>query len=90
MDWKAFSVAFVTLFLAEIGGKTQLAAFALGAETRKPLSVLAGGVLALALITAIGVFAGRLLGGVIPEPIVKKVAALVFVVVGAFLWFRSF
>lgn len=43
MDWKIFWAAFATIFLAEIGDKTQLAALAMSAETRLPVSVFAGG-----------------------------------------------
>jgi hypothetical protein len=43
MDWKVFWATFGTLFLAEMGDKTQLAALTMAAETRLPLSVFLGG-----------------------------------------------
>jgi len=33
MDWKIFGTAFVTLFLAELGDKTQLAIITMTAKT---------------------------------------------------------
>ena len=39
MDWKLILTAFGTLFLAELGDKTQLATLLLAARTGKPLPV---------------------------------------------------
>jgi hypothetical protein len=59
MDWKVFWVTFGTLFLAEMGDKTQLAALTMAAETRLPLSVFLGGSAALVLVTLLGGIPGR-------------------------------
>ena len=60
MDWKVFWATFGTLFLAEMGDKTQLAALTMAAETRLPLSVFLGGSAALVLVTLLGVSLGGL------------------------------
>ena len=60
MDWKVFWVTFGTLFLAEMGDKTQLAALTMAAETRLPLFRLPGGSAALVLVTLLGVSLGWL------------------------------
>jgi putative Ca2+/H+ antiporter (TMEM165/GDT1 family) len=83
MDWKVFLVTFGTVFLAEMGDKTQLAALTMTAESRSPLAVLAGASLALILATALGVTVGAVLTQHIPPHVLKKVAAAAFIVIGA-------
>ena len=87
LKWTAFWTTFGTLFLAEMGDKTQLAAITLAAQTRSPLSVFLGAALALALVSLIGVVVGSALGKYLPEELIKKVAAAAFIVVGVLmLW----
>jgi len=86
IDWKVVLTTFTTLFLAELGDKTQLAAITMTANTQKPLSVFLGGTLALALVTGLGVLFGGALLEVIPEAIIKKVAAGLFVVIGVLMF----
>ena len=85
--WAAFWTTFGTLFLAEMGDKTQLAAITLSAQTRSPLSVFLGAALALALVSLIGVGIGTVLGDYLPENIIRKVAAAAFIIIGILmLW----
>ncbi len=88
MDWKAFAATFVAIFIAEMGDKTQLAAICMTSDTGKPVSVFIGAVLALALVTLIGVAVGGALMEFIPEVYLKKGAALLFVVIGVLMWFK--
>lgn len=88
MDWKTFTAAFGTIFLAEMGDKTQLAAITMTASTRRPLSIFLGGALALTCVTAIGVFFGEGLVKLVPELVLKRVAAAAFVLVGVWMWVR--
>ncbi|MBI5368113.1 MAG: TMEM165/GDT1 family protein [Planctomycetes bacterium] len=86
-DWfdpKTFATVFTTLFLAELGDKTQLATITLTASTRKPVSVFLGAALALATVTLVGVLFGSALLRVIPEIWIRRAAALLFVGIG--LW----
>ena len=89
MDWKIFGTAFLTLFLAEMGDKTQLAVITMTASTKSPWAILAGSVLALAVVSTIGVFAGEAISLVISPRTFSKLAALAFVGTGIFLWFRA-
>jgi Ca2+/H+ antiporter, TMEM165/GDT1 family len=57
--WKEFSLAFVTIFLAELGDKTQLATLLMAAESRSPWVVFAGAALALVLTSLLGVSVGH-------------------------------
>lgn len=87
MDWKIFLTTFGTILLAELGDKTQLAAIIMTAKTARPLSVFGGAVLALTLVTLIGVMFGEALISIIPQNILQKGAALAFIVVGLVMFF---
>ncbi|MBM4285281.1 MAG: TMEM165/GDT1 family protein [Deltaproteobacteria bacterium] len=90
MDWKIFWVTFGTVFLAEMGDKTQLAALTMTAETRLPGAVLAGACAALCLATVIGVAVGGVIGHYIPTVLIKKAAGLAFVVIGVLIFLGKF
>jgi putative Ca2+/H+ antiporter (TMEM165/GDT1 family) len=72
MDWKIFLTTFGTIFLAELGDKTQLATIMMTSKTKLPLSVFTGASLALCLLTLVGVLFGEGLIAVIPQNILKK------------------
>lgn len=87
MDWKIFFTAFATLFLAELGDKTQLAVFAMTAKSESLISVFLGASLALIVVTLIGVFAGSLIGQYVPAEWVSRAAALLFITIGLLMLF---
>lgn len=80
---KAFATVFVTVFLAEIGDKTQLATmlFAADAKTTKWV-VFAGSALALILAAAIGVLVGAQIERFISPRTLKIVAGVGFIAIG--------
>jgi putative Ca2+/H+ antiporter (TMEM165/GDT1 family) len=82
MDWKLIASTFGVVFLAELGDKTQLAAMTMSASSRKPLSVFIGASVALAAVSAIGVAVGGGLAEVVPMSVVRKVSAVLFVLIG--------
>lgn len=82
MDWKVFFMTFVTVFLAEIGDKTQLAALSMTAQSGALLSVAAGACLALVVATLMGVAVGGLLTQWISPLVLKRIAAAAFIVIG--------
>ncbi|MDT8445652.1 MAG: TMEM165/GDT1 family protein [bacterium] len=82
MDWKVFATTFVTLFIAEMGDKTQFAALAASAETRSTFSVLLAVVLALSLAGLLGVVAGRALGNFVEPTMLKYISGPLFIAVG--------
>ena len=85
MDSKVFWVVFGTVFLAEIGDKTQIATLLFAARNgANLLTVFTAAVLALAAATAIGVFAGAALSKFVDVRILSYVAGLGFIAVG--LW----
>jgi putative Ca2+/H+ antiporter (TMEM165/GDT1 family) len=82
MDWKLILTAFGTLFLAELGDKTQLATLGLAAKTGKPLPVFLGAASALVLITLLAVLFGDAATRVVPVSYLRKGAAGAFILIG--------
>ena len=80
---------FALLFVAELGDKTQLAVISMTAKHKMPVWISVGATLALAAVTALGVLGGGLLTRFIPEMILRKAAAAVFVVMGLLMWFEK-
>jgi len=85
MDWKIFGTAFLTLFLAELGDKTQLAVITMTASTESKVSVFLGGAAALVLVTLIGVLVGGVLSEYIPTEWLQRIVAAAFIVIGVLM-----
>ena len=68
MDWKVLSTVFASVFIAELGDKTQLATmlFASDKDVSK-LTVFFGAAAALIVTSAIGVAAGSAVSGYVSE-----------------------
>ncbi len=77
-DLQLLGVSFITVFLAEIGDKSQLAAIALGGSSKHPRAVFFGSTVALVLASFLGVIAGGGVAQFLPEKILKAIAALGF------------
>lgn len=82
MDWKLASATFLTIFVAEMGDKTQLAAFALAGGGSSKWAVFLGASVALIATTAVAVLAGAVVGRYVPELWLKRGAGVAFVVMG--------
>lgn len=89
MDWRVAASTFAALFIAELGDKTQLAAMSLSASTKKPLSVFIGGTAALAAVTGLGVLFGDALLRAVPERLIRRGAALLFIGMGVWMLARG-
>jgi len=85
MDWKILSTIFTSVFIAELGDKTQLATmlFASDKDISK-LTVFTGAALALVLTSAIGVLAGSAISHYVSEKHLHYVAGIGFIAIG--LW----
>ena len=73
---------FVTVFLAEMGDKTQLTTITLSSTTNKPLAVFIGSSIALILATLLGALAGGSIANLIPAFILKLLSGIVFLILG--------
>ena len=78
---------FTTVFLAELGDKTQLATLLLSAESGQPWLVFGGAALALICSSLVGVLVGRWLSSVLQPERLEQMAGLLMVGLG--LWLGS-
>ncbi len=82
MWFQAFLISFGVIFVAELGDKSQLMALAF-ATRYKPLPILIGITIATAVVHAVSVLVGVLIGARIPTDAVNVVAGLAFL---GFAW----
>lgn len=85
MDFRLFATVFFTVFVAELGDKTQLATMLYASDNAHPkMTVFAASATALVLTSALGVLGGSLIGEYVSPKVVRWVAGLGFISVG--LW----
>ena len=84
MNRSLFWTTFGTVFLAEIGDKTQLAAMTATVRSGQIWTVFFAASAALVCATAIGVVVGGVLFKYIPEAAIRWAAGTAFIAVG--LW----
>ncbi|HVR63968.1 MAG TPA: TMEM165/GDT1 family protein [Polyangia bacterium] len=85
MDFKLLASAFVSVFVAELGDKTQLATLSMAAGGQSKLAVFIGAALALCATSAIAVLAGGLVSRYVSPIWLRRIAGGVFIVLG--VWF---
>ena len=86
-DWNLLGVSFVTVFLSELGDKSQLAVIALGGSSSSPKAVFFGTAAALVLASFLGVLLGEGTAQILPEQTVKGIAAIGFALMAVrLLW----
>jgi putative Ca2+/H+ antiporter (TMEM165/GDT1 family) len=90
MDLRLLGTVFVTVFLAELGDKTQLSTmmYASGAANQK-WTVFAGSALALVVSAGLGTFAGALIGERFHPRILSRLAGVAFIAVGAWTLLKA-
>ena len=90
MDWRVMLTTFGVIFLAEMGDKTQLAAMTMAAQTKRPWEVFIAASLALVAVSAIGVIVGGVVSQYVPLEWVRRVAAVLFILIGALMLIGKF
>ncbi|MBE9146110.1 TMEM165/GDT1 family protein [Planktothrix mougeotii] len=83
--WKIFVSTFITIFLAEIGDKTQLTTLLMTAESHAPWIVFAGAGSALVLTSLLGVLLGQWLATRISPRTLERLAGSSLLVISALL-----
>ena len=90
MSVKLFFTIFTTVFLAELGDKTQIATMLFATDRgNSKLTIFLAASLALVAATAIGVLAGHLLSQHINEKTLQIAAGIGFLLIGGFLLLKA-
>jgi len=90
MDYRILLTVFATVFIAELGDKTQLATmlFATDKEVSK-LTIFLGASLALIATSAIGVLVGSAISDYISEKHLHYIAGTSFIIIGLWTLIRA-
>jgi putative Ca2+/H+ antiporter (TMEM165/GDT1 family) len=90
MDWKIFVTIFASVFIAELGDKTQLATMLFAADKDvSKFTVFIAASFALIVATALGVLAGSLLSSYINEKYLHYIAGVGFIVIGVYTLYHA-
>lgn len=83
--WTVFSSTFLTIFLAEMGDKTQLATLLMSAESKSPWVVFAGSAVALVATSLVGVLIGCWIRGRLSPKTLDLAVSLLLLFITALL-----
>jgi putative Ca2+/H+ antiporter (TMEM165/GDT1 family) len=87
MDWKLLLTTAGTIFLAELGDKTQILTMTMSAQTSAKWTVFAGAVLGLIGTSLVAVLFADAITRVVPQVWLERAAGVLFLVIGAYtLW----
>jgi Ca2+/H+ antiporter, TMEM165/GDT1 family len=85
--WATFSSTFLTIFLAEMGDKTQIATLLMTAQSQSPWTVFLGAGTALIATSLIGVLLGRWLSKIMsPKTLDILAGAMLIAIAVLLLW----
>ncbi len=82
--------SFSTIFLAELGDKTQLATLILSAQSGRPLIIFIGAALALISTSLLGVLIGRWIANNLPRQRFTAVSGIIMLSLGIYLVTQGF
>lgn len=80
--WRTLGTTFAIVFIAEWGDLTQIGTAALAAHYHAPVTVFLGSTVALWAVAGIAVFVGNRAGRLLDPNRTKRIAAVVFAIVG--------
>jgi putative Ca2+/H+ antiporter (TMEM165/GDT1 family) len=81
-----FATTFVTIFLAEIGDKTQLSTLLMSAESHAPWIVFLGSAAALVTTSLLGVLLGSWIATKLSPKTVEKAAGVMLLIISVMLF----
>ena len=87
---QTFITTFTTVFIAELGDKTQIATMLLSADTGKPIYVFIAAALALILSSLIGVILGTYISSKISQSTFNKLAGSIMIFISIYIFFNAF
>jgi len=89
-DWRIFATIFASVFIAELGDKTQLATmlFAADKDVSKWMVFLSASC-ALVIASAMGVLVGTFLSAYISEKLLSYIAGAGFIIIGAYTLYNA-
>ena len=85
-----FITTFTTIFIAELGDKTQIATLMLSAESGKPIIVFLGSALALISSSVVGVLIGKWLSKTISPNNFALFTGVLMIMISLYLAFDTF
>ncbi|MEH1767489.1 TMEM165/GDT1 family protein [Nostoc sp.] len=85
-----FGTTFITIFLAEIGDKTQLSTLLMSAESHSPWVVFIGSAAALITTSLLGVLLGSWIASRLSPKTVEKSAGVMLLVISLMLFWDVF
>ena len=85
-----FITTFTTIFIAELGDKTQIATLMLSAESGKPIIVFLGSSLALISSSVVGVLLGKWVSNKISPSKFALFTSILMIIISVFLAYDTF
>ena len=85
-----FITTFTTIFIAELGDKTQIATLMLSAESGKPVIVFLGSSLALISSSVVGVLIGKWLSNNVSPSKFALITGALMMIISVFLAYDTF
>ena len=82
--------SFSTIFLAELGDKTQLATLMLSAQSGRPLIIFSGAAIALITTSLLGVLIGQWIANNLPRQRFTVISGLIMLSLGIYLVSQGF
>lgn len=89
MDWKIFASTFATIFVAELGDKTQLAALSFSAGSVSKWTIFAATSLALIAASAMAIAGGEALSQIVSPLWLRRASGVLFLVMGIVFLVRA-
>jgi len=83
--WKSIATAFILVFLAELGDKTQLSTMLLASKSKSIWYVFIGSASALVFSSLLGVLIGSVINKYIPSYYIQLLSGIAFLIIGFLL-----